>query len=116
MDADAKWLKKTETYLKQNELNIDSLLHWNDFTKNMDGKFDLIFVDVRPISARVEWAEKLQKSLTKNGLMLIDDVHKDHLLTPLLKIYKERMNELLNLKKITLDDLGRYALLTLPKI
>lgn len=81
----------------------------------MHGEFDLIFVDMRPVSARVEWAERLQKSLTKKGLMLVDDVHKVHLIIPLLKIYKKRMNELLNLEKITKDDFGRYALLMLPQ-
>lgn len=116
IDADTKWLKKTEKYLAQNGLNTDSLHHWHYFTKNFDGQFDLIFVDMRPVSARVEWAERLQKSLTKSGVMLIDDVHKVHLIAPLLKIYKKHMNELLNLKKITKDGLGRYALLVLPKI
>ena len=85
VDTDAMWLDKTAQYLKENELDVSNLFHWDEFTEKFEGKFDLIFVDMRAVSTRVEWAEKLQEVLTENGLMLIDDVHKNHLLTPAFK-------------------------------
>lgn len=111
VDSDQMWLEKTKEYLHQNELNTNNMFHWDQFVKQFNGKFDLVFLDMRPISARVEWIERLHNALNINGLLIVDDVHKDHLMTPILSIYSGRFDQLVNLKNITLDSLGRYALL-----
>ena len=46
VDTDAMWLDKTAQYLKENELDVSNLFHWDEFTEKFE-KFDLIFVDIR---------------------------------------------------------------------
>ncbi len=111
VDSDKKWLEKTREYLEQNNLDVGNMYHWDDFVKDFNGKFDLVFLDMRPISARVDWVEKLHNNLSDQGLIIVDDVHKDHLMTPILIKYADRFDHLVNIKNITFDNLGRYAMI-----
>jgi predicted O-methyltransferase YrrM len=111
VDSDKNWLNKTHDFLLKKNLNAEHLCTWDEFVTSINGKFDLIFLDVRPVKRRVDNLKLLYDSLSKDGVLVIDDVHKDHLRLPMLRYFNHNPGELVNLKKITIDNLGRYSAL-----
>lgn len=108
VDDNDQWLKKTETYLIENNIKQYQLLGIEEF-RSLNTKFDLIFVDLNFVEERIKFTEKIMSLLNKGGIVIFDDVHKDH--------YLAGLKDLLNLQNCflldtyTKDRFGRFSLL-----
>lgn len=109
VDSSDDWLNKTQDYLRQNKLVEKNLLTWEEYSKNYSLNFDLVIVDIRPITRRVELIKNYLLYNKKNTILIIDDFHKDHLKKPILMLKKKFNFKIYSLKDITLDNYGRYA-------
>jgi len=78
-------------------------------------EFDVIFLDICPIKVRVDWLEKLRSILSHSGVLVIDDIHKPHMRLPMLHMYRNMFDELINLRRITEDEHSRCSAMTFAK-
>lgn len=111
VDDSREWLDQTRKYLTNNSLDVHYIFEWRDFLNEKHPFFDLIFVDIRPISRRVESLDFLLEILSPKGKMVFDDFHKPHLSKPLLDYVSQRKLKLTSIKSSTLDSLGRYSVI-----
>lgn len=118
VDDNASWLNKTAEFLKERDLPVNGLILASDFFKNAgSSSFDFVFYDLGNMQIRREYFEETLKLFdTKNrSIMLIDDVHKSDYRSFVVNTLRERKINFLNLKKVTLDDYGRYSFAIIPE-
>lgn len=109
VDSNKKWLERTRSFLRKQRVDDTRLLTWDEFEVIADiGYFDIVFVDIRPISRRVEQFERLLSLCSPGGVLIYDDYHKEHLRKPLKKKLNKSPVIYFNLMDLTLDEVGRY--------
>lgn len=111
VDDNDKWLLKTKDYLNKHSLKIDNLHNLEDF-KNLNLKeyFDLILLDLNFVEIRKEYLNFSMNLISEKGLLIVDDVHKVEFLREVKKAAKINEFKLSNIKTLTIDKLGRYAI------
>jgi protein-L-isoaspartate O-methyltransferase len=116
VDSSSEWIKKTRSYLEQNNLSTKNLYIWDDFYRSFKGKieFDFILEDAITI-LRKRTPNQLTSFLSKNGVMLWDDYQtKYH--KKIVKNQCVKLNmEIVDIQEETLDSYGRYGVLTRKK-
>lgn len=118
VDDHEMWLSKTSVFLTERNMPVNNLVLASDFySMSEQGSFDLIFYDLGIMQVRKEYFQPTLALLSKSSgaMMLIDDVHKDDYRSVVYNYLKSKGIEFLNLKKITLDEFGRYAYAVLRK-
>lgn len=109
IDSSVTWLDTTKNFIKKQNCPEKKLITWSEFENNNSYDFDLAVIDIRPIQRRVQIIEKFLKINKKNTVLIIDDLHKDHLKLPILKLSEKYKFIIYDLKDLTLDNFGRYA-------
>jgi predicted O-methyltransferase YrrM len=107
------WLGKTREFLTAEGVPNDNVLSWNDYQKS-PGKFDLIFHDLGNPTTRILSLPTIRDSVTPGGLLLLDDMHKQHYAPHVPNILGDGW-ALESLLGLTLDSLGRFAYAARPK-
>lgn len=115
VDDSPEWLSRTGDYLAEHGLERTGLLVWEDFEASGDSAFDLTVLDVRPIKRRVEQLPRLVGGLRPGGMILVDDVHKPHMVQPMLELVARHSWVCASLKSRTLDRHGRFAAAIKPR-
>ena len=111
IDDNNNWLIKTKDYLNKQNLKIDNLHNLEDFKiLNLKEYFDLILLDLNFVEIRKEYLNFSMNLLSKNGLLIVDDVHKVEFLREVKKAAKINEFKLSNIKLSTIDKLGRFAI------
>ncbi len=110
VDDDAAWLAKTRDYLVRHDLNTENMLTLEDFMELPDMQFDCILHDLNFVEVRINYVEQILKRLESQGLIIFDDVHKPDYLYALLTKLNDNQVKAYDLKSITLDTYGRFAL------
>jgi len=108
VDDSKEWLLKTEKFLQDQGLNKYKLLSIDEFL-GLSENFDLVFVDLNFVEERIKYTKKILSLLSKNAIVIFDDVHKDDYLIGLVKELQTSHSYLF--KRLTLDNFGRFSLL-----
>jgi hypothetical protein len=108
VDDNNFWLQKTIEYCKsQNQLTGSFLLYEN--WKLLDEKYDLIIYDLGNRQVRIKEFETVVSKLKQNGIILIDDMHKQDMAQAIL-IKANKLNlKLRSLKTETIDSYKRFS-------
>ena len=113
VDDNEQWLEKTQQYLKRNELSTENLVTLQHFISSGEGGFDLLLLDLNFVEERKKYIQLAVERCSPGGIILFDDVHKREFLWEILQQTKNFPVKLYDLKAITLDEFGRYALLAI---
>ncbi|MBS1681417.1 MAG: methyltransferase domain-containing protein [Bacteroidetes bacterium] len=110
VDDNVAWLDKTKTFLEQHQLDTKNIYHLDDFLNSEEKDFDLVLHDLNFVEVRINYVEQLIQKTKQGGVLIMDDVHKpDYLFALLSKLRKENV-KLFDIKTITEDSFGRFAL------
>ena len=109
VDDDAAWLEKTKSYLRLHELGTDNMFTLQEFVNMKDSEFDCILHDMNFVEVRINYVELVVERLSKNGLVIMDDVHKPDYRLALLEKLSGMNVSTYTVKPVTLDSYGRYA-------
>lgn len=115
IDDDTEWLEKTKHYLNEHSLNTDDMLTVEDFMQLNEGGFDCILHDMNFVEVRIQYVDFVFRSAKKNGLIIMDDVHKMDYRFALLKKLKSLEASCFTLRDMTKDNFGRFAYAVLKK-
>lgn len=110
IDDDETWLIKTKQFLSSHQLDTDHLMTLEQFTAGAPSDFDCILHDLNFVEVRINYVNGLLARLKPGGLLIMDDVHKREYLTAVLERLTKQSGELYDLKPVTLDQFGRYAI------
>lgn len=110
VDDDSVWLERTKRFLSDHQLDTDNVYTLDQFLKAGEADFDCILHDLNFVEVRIEYTEKLMKMIKQHGLIIFDDVHKPDYLFALLVKLKSFKHSIYNLKPVTTDSYGRFAL------
>jgi len=110
VDDNAAWLEKTKAFLEQHHLGTKNIFHLDNFINFNENDFDLVLHDLNFVEVRINYIELLIQKTKQGGLLIMDDVHKpDYLFALLSKLKKEKVKPF-DIKTITEDSFGRFAL------
>jgi len=111
VDDDTEWLSKTRNFLHDKKLTDNNLLSWNEFVMSEHwGQFDLVLHDIGNMDTRTAILPLLSQLISvKDGIAIIDDVHKTKYRHSVESAFSGPQWILGNHKEITLDRYNRYA-------
>ncbi|MFM7431760.1 MAG: methyltransferase domain-containing protein [Flammeovirgaceae bacterium] len=115
VDDDAAWLTKTRGYLEQHHLDTNNMFTLQQFVDLKESGFDCILHDMNFVEVRIQYVDFVFRSAKKNGLIIMDDVHKMDYRFALLKKLKPLEASCFTLRDITKDNFGRFAYAVLKK-
>lgn len=110
VDDSSFWLKETERFLHNYQLDGKGLTDWNSFKKEANSAFDLIFLDIGDLDFRLQILPDLLQSVHKGALLLIDDFHVPAYRKAILKCCSDQALECFSLRKVTRTRLSHNAL------
>jgi len=110
VDTSQEWLDKTKQYLNKLNLNTDNLYTFDEFKQMKKYKYDFILYDLGNMITRAENLDLVLSYKKKNGVIIVDDVHKE--------VYRNKVHNFCashNLQytplKETIDVYGRYSVM-----
>lgn len=110
VDDDVAWLAKTKDYLSKHKLNTDKMLTLEEFLTLKEFGFDCVLHDLNFVEVRIDFVEKILQTTKDHGIIIFDDVHKPDYQYALLRKLKDNRVKAYDLKSITHDKYGRFAL------
>jgi hypothetical protein len=115
VDDDPAWLEKTRDYLLAHDLSTGHMFTLDQFLQTDAADFDCILHDLNFVEVRIKYVEDVMKRVKQGGYVVFDDVHKQNYLFLLLSKLKLFKASVFDLKPVTTDNFGRFALLTMKK-
>ena len=107
VDSNNKWLLKSRQFIESFKLSTDHFYVWSDI-KDMDEKFDLIFLDIDVSKRRPPYLEHVVENfVNEDSFILLDDMHKTGLVKKLRSIMDNYTYKSIDIKKKTLDSGGK---------
>jgi predicted O-methyltransferase YrrM len=110
VDDDQAWLQKSIDFLKRHDVSTKNVIMIDDFLSGSETGFDLALHDMNFVEIRINYVEQILQKMSRGGFMIFDDVHKTEYLFPLLEKLKKLNQIPYDLRPVTLDRFGRYAL------
>jgi len=111
VDDSGEWLGKTREYLERLDSTTEHLYDWREFESKDHLKFDLIFHDMGNMELRASALPWVIDHLNPGGFALLDDMHKARYRKKAEAIIAETDLQLFSMRELTLDKLGRFAML-----
>ena len=111
VDDDERWMRKTENFLNDQNVSTDKLIMLDDFMRTPEGDFDLIFLDLNFVEVRKNFIKMAVERCKPGGMIVFDDVHKPDFLYEVLRLTAAADLTFFDVKSLTRDQFGRYALL-----
>jgi len=111
VDDSVEWLGKTREYLEQQKSTTDNLYDWQEFEAKTHLKFDLIFHDMGNMDLRASALPWVIDHLNPGGFALLDDMHKARYRKKAEAVIAKTDLHLYSMRELTLDKLGRFAML-----
>lgn len=109
VDDDAEWLEASRNYLKLKGVDASNCITWKEFQETPTDKFDLILHDLGKVPFRQKAFDEVVARLDKNGIILLDDVHKLDYAKYLVNRVESLPWQLYSAKKYTYDQYRRYS-------
>jgi len=110
VDDDAAWLEKTRAFLRLHQLDTQNLFTLDQFLTSKESGFDCILHDLNFVEVRINYVDHLIKLIDKDGLLVLDDVHKPDYMYAALKVLSKTKAKVYTLKPVTIDGYGRFAM------
>lgn len=110
VDDDSQWLLKTRNFLEAQNVPLEGMMMLDAFLSSEESEFDCIFHDLNFVEVRINYVSELLARLKPGGLLILDDVHKREYLMVVLERLTRQSGVLYDLKPMTLDQFGRYAI------
>lgn len=114
VDDSEHWLERTRSFLSSQGLPPEHLEVWSIFSRKPVSGFDFILHDLGDMETRVASIDKVIKMLAPNGILLLDDMHKQVYAAYARRLLASHSFEVLSLERFTRDRIGRYAALAIP--
>jgi predicted O-methyltransferase YrrM len=102
IDDDAAWLEKSRDFCRLTNVSVDNFETWDAF-KNRDDRFDLVIYDLGRMPCRVTNVEKSFDFLKRNGIMIVDDMHKFNYGKEVRRVIEEKGLTGVDMKASTTD-------------
>jgi predicted O-methyltransferase YrrM len=115
VDDHVAWLEVTREYLQRSSLSTENILLLEDFLASSERDFDLILLDLNYVEVRKNYVTMVVERCKTGGMILFDDVHKREFMTSVLEQTRNLPVTLYDLKSLTHDRFGRYALLAIKQ-
>lgn len=115
VDDNERWLTKTKDYLRSNDFKNVNVSSLSEFIELNESGFDFVFYDMNFVEVRINYIGWLLGLVKKNGIIIVDDVHKRDYYFSLLEELKAEPFDIFSLKQFTLDRFERYALAAIKK-
>jgi predicted O-methyltransferase YrrM len=115
VDDSEGWLEVTRTFLEHHQLSSDRLISWTDFQKREDKHFDFVFHDVG-LENRISSIPNILHEATPDAPIIIDDGQFSEVDRCSREAARQAGRRLYSLRRYTLDEVGRYALLVSPVV
>jgi predicted O-methyltransferase YrrM len=112
VDDDPVWLARTLEFLQAVELPGGDFLLWSEFRKS-PGTFDFIFHDLGDMELRGRSLQSILGRVSGNGVVVLDDMHMKAYRPVAEAAVRAAGMRLVSVRRLTLDELGRYAHLAL---
>ncbi len=116
VDDDAQWLEKTKSYLVSKNLSTDHVYTIDNFKNIHNLSFDLILHDMNFVEIRQRYLEFVFSLLNKNGLVLLDDVHKPEYMKVCIEKNKHQNWPLYSLQETTKDKFNRFSIIVVKPL
>ena len=113
IDDSAEWLEKTRQFLKKHKLDDSNLLLVEDFVARKLSGFDCIVHDMNYVEVRIHYVDGLLTSLTPDGILILDDMHKPDYRHEIMRKTKAGPFGVYTLRDFTNDNFGRYSMVAL---
>jgi len=99
------WIQKSIDFSRENDVNTDNFLIWDSNTELKN--IDILFHDLGNMTTRAETLSKVFNMTNKEGLIVLDDLHKSEYDIKARTFFKKCGYEI---KKIpeTIDSYGRF--------
>jgi predicted O-methyltransferase YrrM len=115
VDDNASWLSKTKEYLAGHDLPTDRLVELSNFDfSDYQSAFDLVFHDLGSMEVRKETLPVVLETCCRNGLIVLDDIHKDHYLKHVHRTLDAAPYKFYHARDMTEDEFGRFSALVCP--
>ena len=111
VDDSKEWLKKTEIFLRDNNVPTDNIVVWKTFSENNAETFDIILHDLGSIEVRKNTLEDIMKLVRPGGVIILDDLHQVEYALFVKETIKKYRLRCYNLKEFTKDKFGRFSFL-----
>jgi predicted O-methyltransferase YrrM len=115
VDDHGGWLTKTKEYLTGHDLPTDHLVELSNFDfSDHRGAFDLVFHDLGSMEVRKETLLDVLKTCRRDGLIVLDDIHKNHYLKYVHSTLASAPYKFYSARDLTEDEFGRFSALVCP--
>jgi SAM-dependent methyltransferase len=109
IDDDALWLEKTKDFLKLHQLGTENVFTFDQFLKSQEKEFDFVLHDLNFVEIRINYIEQLMRVTKKNGLLILDDVHKPDYRYAVLCKLRDIKGKTYDIRTYTFDNYGRFS-------
>lgn len=116
IDDNAEWLIKTKEYLLSKEVSIDGVFHIDEIEKLKGVKFDIILHDMNYVEIRKNYLDLVFDLLGKDGIVLLDDIHKPDYLKACIAKIKQRQWNFYGMQNTTTDKFKRFSVMAINSI
>lgn len=111
VDDNELWLSRTIDFLRQQQVSTENVLMLDGFIAEGEDDFDLIFLDLNYVEVREKFIELVVQRCRPGGTIVFDDVHKPDYLYEVLRQGRRLGVNFFDIKALTVDGFGRFALL-----
>jgi len=116
VDDDILWLERTREYLINSSVSTENLMMLSEFIDSNENQFDIVLLDLNFVDVRKNYINLAVERCKAGGLIFFDDVHKQEFMTEVLSQTKNLPIDVFNIKNISIDGFGRFALVAVKKI
>ena len=110
VDDSPEWLDKTRAYLRAQGLDDAGTFSWHEFEASARrGAYDLVLHDMGFMDTRFATLDAVVDLARAGGVVLLDDMHKPDYRDKALAALAARGLRPLSLRRLTHDDLTRFA-------
>ena len=109
VDESALWLERTRRFLAGRGYGDGCLVQWRWFSRRAGHAFDLISLDLGSCRSRVRHLPTVLEWRAQGGIVVLTDIQIRKYRKAVVRIASDHGGELIDLPKLTKDDLGRYA-------
>jgi len=106
-DDNAFWLNKSVEYCALNNVSIQNFLLWQDVSQDITN-VDILIHDLGNMTLRANTLEKVYDMMSKNGTIVLDDLHKNQYFQESTRFFNSKGHSILEIKE-TYDSFGRFV-------
>jgi hypothetical protein len=115
VDDSKEWLEKTGEYLRTSDVGVERLMTFEDFINGKFSNFECIVHDLNFVEERIKHVTRLLSLLSSKGILILDDMHKPDYRHQVLHKLKTEPFDVYELRELTIDSFGRYAMIASRK-